>query len=308
MSLVNLGFQPVTVELRLIKDANPATAARTISIPARGCIYASPAEWFGDPIPQADYLRADVTEGDGLVGFEMIDANEPKATIALPAATSDRGVAFGGQTLFSAQLAASHGYYTQVKLINTATESRQITLWATGDIGQPLADPVVVDLPAGASFDQDAATLFQWNSTQRIGSLRSEADGAGIIGDVVFGDVAGGTMVAALPLQTQLMRESVFGHVANALGFFTGIAVLNPGQAETDVTIQVFADDGRQTGETIRRLAAGVRLVGQLTELVPETTGQIGGYVRLVSTQPIVAQQLFGNGNILSAVIPTVVR
>ncbi|RPI28688.1 MAG: DUF11 domain-containing protein [Acidobacteria bacterium] len=308
VSLVNLGFQPVTVELRLIKDANPAATLRTISIPARGCTYASPTEWFGDPMPEADYLRADVTQGDGLVGFEMIDANEPQATIILPAATGDPGVALGGQTLFSAQLAASHGFYTRVKLVNTATESRRITLRATGDIGQLLADPVVADLPAGASFDQDAATLFQWTSTERIGSLRAEANGAGIIGDVLFGDIDAGTTAAALPLQTQLMTEAVFGHVANGLGFFTGLAVLNPGQVETDVTIQVFASDGRQTGETLRRLAAGVRLVGLVTELMPETTGQIGGYVRLVSTQPIVAQELFGNGNILSAVIPTIVR
>jgi len=307
VSLVNPGFQPVTVELRLIKDANPTSTAKTISIPARGCVYASPTEWFGDPFPEADYLRADVTQGDGLVGFEMIDASEPQATLVLPAATGDPGVA-SGQTLFSAQLAASHGVYTQVKLINTGTESRQITLRATGDNGQPLADPVVVNLPAGASFDQDAATLFQWISTQRIGSLRAEANGAGIIGDVLFGDVDAGTTAAALPLQSQLMTEAVFGQVANGLGFFTGLAVLNPGQVEADVTIQVFANDGRQTGETVRRLAAGVRLVGLLTELVPETDGQIGGYVRLVSTQPIVAQELFGNGNILSAVMPTIVR
>ncbi len=307
VSLINPGLQPVTVELRQIKNAKPVANAATVSIPARGCVYASPQEWFGDPVPEADYLRADVVEEAGLVGFEMVDADDPEATICLPAVAGDSAVG-PAEFLYSAQLAASDGYYTELKLVNTATTSRKVTLRATDDIGQPLADPVVVDLSAGGSVGRDAGALFQWKSAQRVGSLRVEANGPGVIGDVLFGDVGGGFMAAALPLQTRLLTEAVFGQVANGLGFFTGLAVLNPGQVDADVTIQVFSNDGKQTGETVRRLASGVRLVGLLTELLPETAGQIGGYVRLVSTQPVVAQQLFGNGDILSAVVPTIVR
>ncbi|HRR56775.1 MAG TPA: hypothetical protein P5057_07390, partial [Acidobacteriota bacterium] len=52
------------------------------------------------------------------------------------------------------------------------------------------------------------------------------------------------------------------------------------------------------------------RAAKTLLELVKESEGQMGGYIRLESTRPVVAQELFGNLDLdyLSAVVPARVR
>jgi hypothetical protein len=55
-------------------------------------------------------------------------------------------------------------------------------------------------------------------------------------------------------------------------------------------------------------MSGGARLAMLLTQLVPSTEGQMGGYVRIRSDRELIAQALFGNAQSLSAVPPAVVR
>jgi hypothetical protein len=53
-----------------------------------------------------------------------------------------------------------------------------------------------------------------------------------------------------------------------------------------------------------------MRVSRLLIEWMPATTGQMRGYVMVRSTQPLIAQQLFGDTgmNFLSAVPPAVIK
>jgi hypothetical protein len=98
--------------------------------------------------------------------------------------------------------------------------------------------------------------------------------------------------------------------VANVVGFFTGLAFYNLGDQKAEITVKVYSSEGIVTGEEIFELEPGRRFSGLVPELVPSTAGQVKGYIEVISTQPLIAQQLFGDSrlNLLSAVPPTVVR
>ncbi len=143
-----------------------------------------------------------------------------------------------------------------------------------------------------------------------IGSLIMSADGSGIIGDVIFGDPASMNFAASLPLQTQTFRQAIFSQVANANGYFTGLALFNPSQQAATITVDVYSEKGTTTGRFTTQLNPKSRISRLLTEMVPESTGQMRGFVLLSSTQPLIAQQLFGDTGMvfLSAVPPTAIQ
>jgi hypothetical protein len=69
----------------------------------------------------------------------------------------------------------------------------------------------------------------------------------------------------------------------------------------------VTGSAGQPTGGLEFVLRAGERLSRTLLELVPESAGQVGGYVLVQSSLPLIGQELFGNNSLdyLSAVPPT---
>jgi len=155
------------------------------------------------------------------------------------------------------------------------------------------------------SLEEDAGSWFEWlPGKERVGSLKIEADGPGIIGSVIFG-AADGQTAAALPLDSGPVRQATFSQVANGMGVFTGIAVFNPGSESVELTLRVFTAEGTQSGDTTVTLQPGRRLSRQVSELLPMTEGQIGGYITLTATGPVVAQELFGGSDFLSAVPPS---
>lgn len=70
----------------------------------------------------------------------------------------------------------------------------------------------------------------------------------------------------------------------------------------------MFGADGTPTGTRLIALPGDGRVSSTLEDLMPASAGQTGGYVLVDSSQPIVAQQLFGNLTLdfLSAVPPTI--
>ena len=150
-----------------------------------------------------------------------------------------------------------------------------------------------------------------------VGSIRIDSTESGIIGDVVFGDPENVRFAAALPLQTRLFTKAVHSQVSNGthssdpgLASFTGLALFNPGDSKATVTIEVYNHQGDLVGETEIKLDPQNRISEILSILVPETVGLVRGSVLLISDQPLVAQELFGNADLhyLSAVPPTIIE
>ena len=193
------------------------------------------------------YIEAEVTEGDGMIGFERIEVSEPKTLLGLNAVDILTGTGVGGSTnSFSAQLAfIADTIFTNIQLINTSVADRKLTLRAVDAAGGQLAPPVEKNLGAGGVLSGDFSELFSLSSPGRywpagpmpvVGSLRVEADGPGVIGDVIFGNPTLSS-AAALQLQSKPFLEAVFSQVANTDQFFTGLALFcarRPGRASSD--------------------------------------------------------------------------
>ncbi len=265
------------------------------------------------------------------MAFEVIQLTDRDTVLGLNTARGNPN-AFA----YSAQLASQPGLSTNVNLINTAGETRNLILTAVREDGTTAGFPVPVTLEAGEQFSERADILFgpvakgpspAGGELDFVGSLIVEADGSGVVGDVIFGDDVDFQYAASLPLQTQVFTEALFNQVANLPGFFTGLAFFYPGAAvpalsqaspqggvpSVEITIRVFRATGELAGVSVQILAAGERLSKLLPELVPESAGQAGGYVLISSTHGIIGQMLYGasegeNIKLFSAVVPTVIQ
>jgi hypothetical protein len=173
------------------------------------------------------------------------------------------------------------------------------------------AESKAVTLVAGAQYSLDVHKVFGIELAQ--GYIKVVSSGAGkIVGNVIFGDgdpaEASLNFAAALPLFESGATDLVFSHVAEAAGYYTGIAVLLPGEARANakVTLEAFDAAGKSKGASSFELRPGQREVLLLGMLLPETNGQTGGYVRVMSDQPVVGFEIFGNGvgHLLTAVPP----
>ena len=238
-----------------------------------------------------------------------------------------------GQVAYSAQLA--HGslggvdLMTLVRVINLSDQTRSVELTSVAENGALIQtlDPVqlqpggaveidgaqVLGLSGGAVEIEAAAPGLSGEVSARVGSLIVSADGAGVVGDVVFGESGAFRFGAQLLLLHQGFQRAFFGHVANSTAkalqdqTFTGIALFNPNLEDALVEIAVIGSDGLPTGQVEFVLKAGERLSRVLPELVPESAGQVGGYVLVQSNLLLIGQELFGNNTLdyLSAVPPT---
>ncbi|MFB3903338.1 MAG: matrixin family metalloprotease [Acidobacteriota bacterium] len=319
ISLVNPNSSPITVRFTFYAPTGqPVGSSAGRTIPANGFLLERVSTLVGLQTPLNDgYLRADVIQGDGAIGFELIELDQ--SLMGLNASYGNTG-----QVAYSAQLASGTdtgiGVFTSLKLVNTSTETRIVTITPYRGDGAIVSPPLAnVVLQPNQTLQRDAGEMFAGSQAASIlGSLVVEADGPGVIGDVVFGDPQTANYAAALPLQAVLFTRAIFSQVANGkLGAdpstdaFTGIALFNPNTQDAEVTVRVFDRTGNQVGnpQTIT-LGSRERISDLVENLIPGTSNLIQGYISVDSTRPLVAQQLFGNASLsfLSAVPPQVVQ
>lgn len=312
LSIANPGGEEALLDFVLyqrVPGGMAPTKRVSRSIPAGGFFYQSVKVLFAEQAPIYEgYVTADVRSGNGVVGFSLIKLDQGRTTLGLGGASSGSGTS----RQFSAQLGSMPAVlYTNLRLINLSGEPRSLELTAIAEDGTVLAGPVARVLGAGDAIQSDVSELFQFGGSGLVvGSLRVDADGGGVLGDVVFGS-PNLRYAAALPLQNQLAVKAVFSQVANIPGsFYTGLALHNPQGRTAGVRIEVFRADGSLAGGNEIELQPGWRISKTLTELVPASDGVIRGYVRIESTEPLVLQQMFGDfaQSLLAAVPPAIVK
>ncbi len=331
LTVLNPGEEEVTVDLNYLPpDDGPLGMPRqaTRKIPARSFLDEKVSDIFGTSV-SGGYVAGEVTEGGGVAAFEVVQLTDRPMVLGLNASTGNMST-----RSFSAQLASRPDVFTNINVINTAAGTRNVELTAVRTDGSVEGDPVKVVLAAGAQFAADAAEIFGFGGAapagdrrlqggEFVGSLEVEADGDGVVGDVIFGDPVAVAFAASLPLQSEPFTEAVFSQFADIPNlFFTGLAFYYPGDIgavpqgpipDTEITIEVILASGESVGQSMRMLKAGERLDELIFSLVPGARGKSGGYIRVTSTQPLIAQVVFavlggGGVNLFSAVPPKVTR
>jgi hypothetical protein len=279
---------------------------QTVTLAPKGFLAGTVSQIFkSNLMVQSGVVIVQVTAGDGVVGFELVRFPDAQTVVGLNAITTG-----GYNQSFSAQVAILPQYFTDLKLINTSTVARTATLHLIGDNGTEVVPPANIGLEVGQSFEQDLGQIF--GITNAVGSLRVDANGPGLIGDVIFGDPAALRYAACIQLDSQQFTDAVFSQVANGDNFWTGLAIHNPNSQAASVTLDVYSKSGAKTGTRTINMLRGERFSRVLAEaaMVPSTAGQMGGFILVHSTLPIVGQELFGDvhGRFLSAVPPGVIH
>lgn len=295
-AVVNPHADPARLRLTLVDglQGNPRTE-REHELPGGGALFAELGELFGMSAGANDYVRIEVIAGaGGVAAAQAIRLDQPNTLIGLNAVPRN-----AASELFSAQLAISPEIFTQLKLINVASGTRTVRVTPVSEEGSAMSPPLVRTLQPSQSLVVDAGRDFALQSLSTVvGSVHIETDRPGIVGDVLFGDPAALAFAASLPLQSAGRREAVFSQVANLGEFFTGLALFNPGPDRAEITLEVYTLDGNLSGRSNLSLRAGERVSQLLAELVPASATQVRGYLLLRSTEPIMAQELFGTGDL----------
>ena len=162
------------------------------------------------------YMEIEVTEGNGVIGFSRIEFPGVRTALGMNAVQITASKKF-----YSAQLAHGMNIVTNLRLVNTSSSTRSVTLSAIGDDGTPVADSVSVEIPSSQIYSADLGTLFGLESEGVIttGSLVVDADGNGIIGDIIFAEGDTLEYAMALPLQDRLFTGGcVQSHLQPAYG------------------------------------------------------------------------------------------
>ncbi len=305
MSIVNPTGEEVTV--RCILRGSNGSAESTHAIPPRGFISGDAEDLVGVNHGIVDgFIEIEVTEGLGVIGFARIEFPKVRTALGMNAVQVTASRKF-----YSAHLAHGMNIVTDLRLLNTSTMNRNVTLSAIGDNGGNLASPVAVEIPGKSIYSADLGTIFNLAGDGAVttGSLVVEADGNGIIGDIIFANGDTLEYAMSLPLQERLFTEAVFNHIANLPTVFTGFAFFNPGDETASVLIEAIGTDGKKVEEKTIVLGPGERIARTLTDpdVWPGFPPQSGGYIKIQSDQPIAGQQLFGDKSLryMAAIPPT---
>ncbi len=170
-----------------------------------------------------------------------------------------------------------------------------VTLSLRGNDGAELGEPVVIELLDGEMFEGRVTEIFGLEDTGALqsGWIDIISDVPGLLGAAQI-EVFGSEGLTMIPLQAAQESILVFPHVAQGLGFTTGVSLVNSGDQPAEVTVEVRTADGNLVGTlgpTI--LQPGSRIVGTLPELVPGAGEVIGGTIKVLSDQPVSGLVLF---------------
>ncbi len=329
LDVLQNGFTSTEIHLMNVNDSTPVTVQLTLldgrgqvlkkaaprTIPAKGKIGDTVSSIFGYSANlNSAHVIAATTDGSvSLVGFGYV--RQPGSVFGLNAAPMDDA----GSVLYSPQFSVGNfgvNFSTRLNIVNVGSTATTVSLSLSDDNGNALTGITTsapVSLAPGAHLTVDAGQYFGISSSTAVqGSVKvTGGTGAKLLGNIVFGDgdptLKALGFEAALPFSATGSTSFLFSQIAQGQGFYTGVALMALDRAAT-VTVQAYAPNGTLVGSTQTPISlnAGARVVSVLQKLIPSTTGQVGGYVKVSASSPIIGFELFGamNGAFLSAVPP----
>jgi hypothetical protein len=281
-----------------------ATAARTIA--SNGTVADLFTELFpGTTVAGSDYIR--VTTAQGTVPFEFLGQ-----TGKYVEGLNGQDTAAGATTLYSPQYVVGGGSFRTSLSVVSLDTAGTVTFQFFNDEGVQIGSTQTRSISArGKLWITDQAFFLEAGSTQTQGYVKITSSGPRLSGSVVFGDPARSTFSSSLPLVSKLLNNVVFGQVASDATYFTGVAILNPGDAAASATIEVFDATGNRVVTKTESIGARKRKSQLLTQYFSDLIGrsQSSGYIRVTVDQGVASFALFGTNSlsVLSAVPPQVV-
>ncbi|MCZ6484477.1 MAG: hypothetical protein O6826_02125 [Acidobacteria bacterium] len=288
------------VQLTLYDLSGKVIVSRTVALPPQGTVVQDLATLLEVELAMfsGGYVEGSAG-GEGVVAFETFGTEQSLNLL------SAQPTPLRKRSYLIPHFAVGGGFDTELNLINTdSSQSATLLLSALDDEGNVRLSPVQIFLGPQEQSILSISSLFGLPGDEQIvGSLRldlqdnlldSSLEVASVNGSVRLRS-SDGRLSASLPLFLAGDTDAFYAHIAQDLGFLTGVAVLNPQQNPVEVTVEAFDQVGTQVGESSFTLAVGGRKAKLLLELIPATAGQMGGYFRVRSGEEILSFALFGD-------------
>ena len=289
----------VDVELELYDWSGEVISSKTVSLAPRGSLVQDLEPLFDVELSafSRGYVRGS-TDGDGVLAFETF-GNEQAINLLAAQRTSLRQASYR-----VAHFAVGEGFDTELNLLNVdPSKGTTLTISAFDDQGDLLLSAKEISLPSGEQAILSLASLFGLSAGEfLVGSLFIEQENVfkgpfpslpALSGSVRFAGPSG-MLSASLPLFLVANSNALYPHVAQDLGFFTGVAILNLQDDPVEVKVESIDAAGQSLGEKTMTLDSGARISRLLVELIPATMGQLGGYFR-VQGDEVLSFALFGD-------------
>jgi hypothetical protein len=298
INLVNPNAAKTPTTLRLVGWSGGASAVTTtekeVEVPANGVLRLNPEALFQNLEAGSHYYLV-ASASRQVAGFAVI---------------SGPGDQVGSNAIPSNQL-VSHLYFPQIAVLNpiltelTVTNRGDATVILTITAHQPKGsmfgpgvvqqNPVTRSLPPGAILQEDVASMFGFSGEGPIaGWLEVESSAESIDGSVSY-SIPSSNSWAAVASAPEGKTRAIFSHIATTFGYYTGIALLNPGALAANVRVVAVRADGSRLGIYTTALQPGQRISNLVTELIPDAVDQGGGFVWVSSDVPLFMSSLFGH-------------
>ena len=309
LNIVNTQSEVAQIDLILVdeadlRDANPGNDAplvRLQNVPGRAVRRVDVGALFGqNPIGPSAYVVA--LSNTRILGFEIV-RNSGKDAIGLNAKIAGEKL----NRLYFPQLAVLGPFQMEIGVVNLSLRTVTVVFTAYRPDGTPYAAPdvgqnrVVRQISAEFPFQANVQELFNFSADDPEqffeGWILVESVNSALNGYVNYGTPESGSEAAVAALAAP-QTEALISHIATDLGFFTGVAALNPAAVATSFRIVAMTSAGVVLGSFDGILGPGERISKLIQEYIPEAAGQAGGIIWIRSNSPLYVTALFGRDSL----------
>jgi len=302
ITILNGNVDPATATLTLYAASGAAIATQDVSLPARGLMRQTLNGIFANTdLTTASHIR--VKSDRALIGHEVV-ANYALAGTAVRRETA----ALSGQLLMASttdvlpQFVTGGGWLSLMGIVNGSGVGQEITLTAfkeDGTVWNLANNPKRISLDGNGALRTTAGELFGFPADALSSGWIQVDSTLGYVSSYIgYGNTATPSFAAvAGQAATSASQFEVFSQVAQGIGFYTGLTVVNPGTQDASLEFYTLRPDGTTVGRSTVTVKAKQRVGRLLSELLPASLAQVGGWAYVRSSQPIIGAVLFGSTN-----------
>ena len=182
------------------------------------------------------------------------------------------------------------GYSSVLTIVNTAATQQNLGIaFGTSATSLPIN-------PNAAIRVSIAELLHVPQDTVITGAVRITSASASLLGVLDIQSQTDSAIMRAGPAENAFTLPNV----ANGNGYFTGLAFAT-GNAAANITIEVYGPAGGLLGSAPISLGTSQQVSKLLSEFVPPSANQMGGYIRIRSDQPIWAWEIYGSSQTIAS-------
>jgi hypothetical protein len=302
--IVNPWAEANEIRLQLFDSAGAMREGEIVfRLEANGALLEPLNEVFTTGLGSGDYLRV---SAEREVVPLLLWGNRGRYLKALEGQAEENSAT----TLYAPQYVVGDMWRSTLSVVNLENVPGEVRLEFADRSGNSVTRtrPIAA---LGKIFIGDQDFFVDPRAGLRQGHVKITGSGMRLAGNVVFGDAEQLRSATALPLVSNLTSEMVFSQFVSNANYYTGVALLNPGDTGARGTVEVFGSDGARLASAPFVLAAG-RSDAFVLSTLPELTGMSlsTGYIRIRADQPIAGFALFATHNnaAVSAIPPQSIR